>query len=88
VFSLHDQVYIDTGQPPIAERRSAPTPPRLTGLRYTPARAARAIDSREIMPATPTHLAVGDHVRRLRAQTGMSVRTLARKTGFSPSFMS
>jgi quercetin dioxygenase-like cupin family protein len=32
--------------------------------------------------------AVGEHVRRLRAQTGMSVRMLARQAGFSPSFMS
>jgi quercetin dioxygenase-like cupin family protein/DNA-binding XRE family transcriptional regulator len=32
--------------------------------------------------------AVGEHVRRLRVQTGMSLRTLARQTGFSPSFMS
>jgi transcriptional regulator with XRE-family HTH domain len=39
-----------------------------------------------------THLlkqqAVGEHVRRLRVQTGMSVRTLAKATGFSASFMS
>jgi transcriptional regulator with XRE-family HTH domain len=32
--------------------------------------------------------AVGEHVRRLRVQAGMSLRTLARQSGFSPSFMS
>jgi quercetin dioxygenase-like cupin family protein/DNA-binding XRE family transcriptional regulator len=32
--------------------------------------------------------AVGEHVRRLRAQSGMSVRMLAKQAGFSPSFMS
>jgi quercetin dioxygenase-like cupin family protein len=32
--------------------------------------------------------AVGEHVRRLRVQSGMSVRALAKETGFSPSFMS
>jgi XRE family transcriptional regulator, regulator of sulfur utilization len=31
---------------------------------------------------------VGEHVRRLRGQAGISVRTLARQTGFSPSFIS
>jgi transcriptional regulator with XRE-family HTH domain len=31
---------------------------------------------------------VGEHVRRLRVQAGMSVRTLAKQSGFSPSFMS
>jgi transcriptional regulator with XRE-family HTH domain len=31
---------------------------------------------------------VGGLVRRLRAETGISVRTLAKQTGFSPSFMS
>jgi len=32
--------------------------------------------------------ALGDHVRRLRARAGLSVRALASETGFSPSFMS
>jgi transcriptional regulator with XRE-family HTH domain len=32
--------------------------------------------------------AVGEHVRRLRVHAGMSVRELARKASFSPSFMS
>jgi transcriptional regulator with XRE-family HTH domain len=32
--------------------------------------------------------AVGEHVRRLRLQAGMSVRKLAKETAFSPSFMS
>jgi transcriptional regulator with XRE-family HTH domain len=32
--------------------------------------------------------AVGEHVRRLRLQAGMSVRKLARESAFSPSFMS
>jgi quercetin dioxygenase-like cupin family protein/DNA-binding XRE family transcriptional regulator len=32
--------------------------------------------------------AVGEHVRRLRVQAGISVRTLAKRSGFSPSFMS
>lgn len=32
--------------------------------------------------------AVGEHVRRLRVQAGMSVRALARLSGFSASFMS
>jgi len=40
------------------------------------------------MRPTLTQKAVGDHVRRLRARSGMSVRTLARQTCFSPSFMS
>jgi len=31
---------------------------------------------------------VGAHIRRLRGQAGISVRTLARQTGFSPSFIS
>jgi len=31
---------------------------------------------------------VGEHVRRLRVQAGISLRTLARHTGFSASFMS
>jgi XRE family transcriptional regulator, regulator of sulfur utilization len=32
--------------------------------------------------------AMGEHVRRLRLQAGMSVRKLAKESGFSPSFMS
>jgi XRE family transcriptional regulator, regulator of sulfur utilization len=32
--------------------------------------------------------AVGEHVRRLRVQAGVSVRTLAKQSGFSPSFIS
>ncbi len=32
--------------------------------------------------------AVGEHVRRLRVHAGMSLRTLAKQAGFSPSFMS
>ena len=32
--------------------------------------------------------AVGAHVRRLRKQRGLSLRSLASQTGFSPSFMS
>jgi transcriptional regulator with XRE-family HTH domain len=31
---------------------------------------------------------VGQHVHRLRVESGMSLRTLARQTGFSPSFVS
>ena len=31
---------------------------------------------------------VGEHVRRLRVQAGISLRTLARQTGFSASFLS
>jgi len=31
---------------------------------------------------------VGEHVRRARLRSGMTLRTLARETGFSPSFMS
>ncbi len=31
---------------------------------------------------------MGEHVRRLRVEAGLSVRTLARQTGFSASFMS
>lgn len=31
---------------------------------------------------------VGQHVHRLRVEAGMSLRTLARQTGFSPSFVS
>jgi transcriptional regulator with XRE-family HTH domain len=31
---------------------------------------------------------VGEHVRRARLQRGMTLRTLARQAGFSPSFMS
>lgn len=31
---------------------------------------------------------VGEHVRRLRVQAGLSLRTLARQTGFSASFVS
>jgi transcriptional regulator with XRE-family HTH domain len=31
---------------------------------------------------------VGEHVRQLRVQAGISLRTLARQTGFSASFMS
>jgi transcriptional regulator with XRE-family HTH domain len=31
---------------------------------------------------------VGEHVRRLRVQAGVSVRTLAKQSGFSPSFIS
>lgn len=31
---------------------------------------------------------VGEHVRRLRAEAGMSLRTLAAQTDFSPSFIS
>jgi transcriptional regulator with XRE-family HTH domain len=31
---------------------------------------------------------VGEHVRRARLQMGMTLRTLARQSGFSPSFMS
>jgi transcriptional regulator with XRE-family HTH domain len=32
--------------------------------------------------------AIGAHVRRLRSQSGMTLRTLARQSGFSASFMS
>jgi transcriptional regulator with XRE-family HTH domain len=32
--------------------------------------------------------AVGEHVRRLRVEAGVSVRALARQSGFSPSFIS
>lgn len=32
--------------------------------------------------------AVGEHVRRLRVGAGMSVRALAKRSGFSPSFLS
>ena len=32
--------------------------------------------------------AVGEHVRHLRVQAGVSVRTLAKQSGFSPSFIS
>jgi len=38
-------------------------------------------------PVLKQHI-VGEHVRRLRVQKGISVRTLARQTGFSPSFVS
>jgi transcriptional regulator with XRE-family HTH domain len=31
---------------------------------------------------------VGDHVHRLRVETGMSLRMLAKQTGFSASFIS
>lgn len=38
-------------------------------------------------PVLKQHV-VGGHVRRLRVQKGISVRNLARQTGFSPSFVS
>jgi transcriptional regulator with XRE-family HTH domain len=40
------------------------------------------------MSAPLKQQAVGEHVRRLRERAGMSLRTLARTTGFSASFMS
>jgi transcriptional regulator with XRE-family HTH domain len=40
-----------------------------------------------MLPRLKQH-AVGEHVRRLRHQAGMSVRKLAACAGFSPSFMS
>jgi transcriptional regulator with XRE-family HTH domain len=40
------------------------------------------------MPRLLKQQAVGNHLRRLRTQAGMSVRALAKKTGFSASFMS
>ena len=40
------------------------------------------------MPPLLKQQAVGEHVRHLRVQAGMSLRTLAKQTGFSPSFMS
>ena len=38
-------------------------------------------------PRLQQHL-VGEHLRQARLQLGMTLRTLARQTGFSPSFMS
>jgi len=38
-------------------------------------------------PRLQQHL-VGEHLRRARVQMGMTLRTLARQAGFSPSFMS
>jgi transcriptional regulator with XRE-family HTH domain len=40
------------------------------------------------MSFTGRQLQVGTQIRRLRAARGMSVRTLAAQTGFSPSFIS
>jgi transcriptional regulator with XRE-family HTH domain len=42
------------------------------------------------MPVTPVlkQQAFGAHIRHLRMQAAMSLRTLARQTGFSPSFIS
>jgi transcriptional regulator with XRE-family HTH domain len=42
------------------------------------------------MPMTPVlkQQAFGEHVRHLRTQAAMSLRTLARQTDFSPSFIS
>ena len=40
------------------------------------------------MPRRLKQQAVGEHVRRLRLQLGMSLRELASRTGFTPSFIS
>lgn len=40
------------------------------------------------MPARLKQTLVGTHVRARRKQAGLSVRALAKKTGFSPSFVS
>lgn len=40
------------------------------------------------MADTRTHVEVGERLRQLRTAAGLSVRTLAARTGFSPSFIS
>jgi transcriptional regulator with XRE-family HTH domain len=40
------------------------------------------------MTLTTNQIQIGDHLRQLRTGRGLSVRTLAAKAGFSPSFIS
>jgi transcriptional regulator with XRE-family HTH domain len=62
---------------PARQRLAAPDITWRSGLRF-----------RSTMPPVLKQQVVGEHVRRLRVQAGVSVRTLARQSGFSPSFIS
>jgi transcriptional regulator with XRE-family HTH domain len=42
----------------------------------------------DVMSAAVNPQVIGEHIRRLRSDRGLSVRAFAAQTGFSPSFIS